>query len=228
MRAGSPETVRVLVVEAQRLAERELTQATLYSVLVDLAEGAWAPRARCLRFGFQQLKRTLLLGTRLKTCWVEFCSEPRTLKITSTGTYGRRQFRELVAVPGVEFPPPILDLTRLRLEIPELVAMLQRTSPLGVAMGTVRLGLCVHDGHLAWRALQEVAEIGFRTLLVDADDRHVLYDKVDWWQGGPETPHARAVPIGRGHPFAGAQDSGRRPGEAPDAPGSWHRRSGKR
>lgn len=185
MRASGPETLRALVVEARRLAERELAQATLYSVLVDLAEGAWLPRARRLRFGFQQLKRNLLLGTRLKACWVEFCFEPRTWRIISTGTYGRRQFQELATIPGAEFPPPMLDLTCLRLEIPELVATLQRTSPLGVAMGTVSLGVCVHDGQLAWRALQEVPGVGFRTLLVDAGDGHVLYEKVDWWQSAP-------------------------------------------
>ena len=40
---------------------------------------------------------------------VEFCFEPRTLRIISTGTYGRRQFKELAAIPGAEFPPPLLD-----------------------------------------------------------------------------------------------------------------------
>jgi hypothetical protein len=180
-----PETLRVLAEEARGLALRELGQATLYSVLVDLGEGAWSQRPHHLRFGFQELKRSLLFGTRLKACWVEFRPEPRSLRIVSTGTYGRRQFTELAAIQGIEFPPPALDLTRLQLEIPEVAAMLQRTCPFGGGMATLSLGVCVHEGHLAWRALQEVSAVGFRTLLVDAGDGHVLHERVDWWGESP-------------------------------------------
>jgi hypothetical protein len=181
-----PEALRTLADEAQGVAARELAGARLYSVLVELSEGPWVSRPRLLRFGFQEMKRGFLLGTRLKTCWVELCSEPRTVRVMSTGTYGRRQFSELTTVPGLEFPPATLDLTRLRLEIPEIVAMLQRMSPFGEVMGTLALSVCIHDGHLAWRALQEVANVGFSTRLVDAEDGRVLFEKVDWWRSAHE------------------------------------------
>jgi hypothetical protein len=175
-------TLRALAEEARALARRELGRATLYSVLVELAGGEWSQSPRHLRFGFQELKRNLLFGTKLKACWVELRSEPRSARILSTGTYGRRQFTELAALRGVDFPPPALDLTRLRLEIPDVVASVQRTGPFGAAMGTLDLSVCVHDGRLAWRALQEAPGVGFRTLLVDAGDGSVLHEKVDWWR----------------------------------------------
>jgi len=178
----SPELLRTLADEARAIAASELTDAKLYSVLVDLAEGEWVPSPRLIRFGFQELKRGFLLGTRLKACWVELCSEPRTFEVLSAGTYSRRQFMQLSMLQGLEFPPPTLDLSRLRLGIPDVVAMLQRMSRLGETMGSLALSVCVHDGSVAWRALQEVAEVGFSTLLIDAEDGRVLYEKVDWWQ----------------------------------------------
>jgi hypothetical protein len=51
-------------------------------------------------------------------------------------------------------------------------------------MGRLALSVCVHEGHLAWRALQEVPAVAFRTLLVDAGDGNVLHEKVDWWREG--------------------------------------------
>jgi len=193
----NPELLRTLADDARAVAARELADAKLYSVLVDLADGEWATRPRSLRFGFQELKRGFLLGTRLRTCWVELCSEPRALTVLSAGTYGRRQFMRLATLPGLEFPPPTLDLSRLRLEIPDVVTMLKRMSRLGETMGTLALSVCVHDGHVAWRALQEVAEVGFSTLLIDAADGHVLYEKVDWWQSTPEEPGRPRRPDGR-------------------------------
>jgi hypothetical protein len=182
--AANPHELRVLADEARALARRELGQATLYSVLVDLPEGEWSHRPRRVRFGFQALKRSLLSGPELRACWVEVRPEPTSSRIVSTGTFGRRQFRELAARRGHEFPPPALDLTRIRLEVPDVVAMLRRTSPLGAAMGRLDLSVCVCEGRLAWRALQEVPAVGFRTLLVDAGDGSVLHEHVDWWREG--------------------------------------------
>jgi hypothetical protein len=174
------QTLRALTEQARDLATGELEQPSLYSVLVDLAPSTSVPRARHLRFGFQQLKRGLVSEATLKACWVEWRAESQTLTVISAGTCGHRQFRELAAMRGVEFPPPTLDLARLRLEIADVLAILQHASPFGEIMGSVDLGLCVHDGRLAWRVLQEVSDAGFRTLLVAADDGQVLYDKVDW------------------------------------------------
>jgi hypothetical protein len=116
----------------------------------------------------------------LKVCWVEHRVEPRSTEILSvgTGTYGRRQFEELAAAPGMSFPPPALDLGALRLEVADVLRRLAETSPFGDALGEVSLGVCVHEGTLAWRAHQEVPA-GFRTLFLDAADGRVLYDKVD-------------------------------------------------
>ena len=127
--------------EAQALAKRELADAGLYSVLVNLPENPWLPAAFGLNFGFQELKHGLVLGTRLKVCRVEFQPQPRCLRIVSTGVCGRRQFRELAAIQGFQFPPPTLDLNRGRLEAPQVLSMLQRTSPFGPAVGSLDLSL---------------------------------------------------------------------------------------
>jgi hypothetical protein len=153
-------TIRQLAEEARALASRRLS----------------APRR--VQFGFQELRRGWLRGARLKVCWVEHCLEPRSTRILSVGTHGRPQLEELASVPGMTFPPPALDLGALRLEVADVLRRLAQTSPFGDALGEVSLGVCVHEGTLAWRALQEVPA-GFRTVFLDAADGRVLYEKID-------------------------------------------------
>jgi hypothetical protein len=176
------ETLRALADEARGLAARELGRPRLCSVQTEFAEGAWVGGPREIRFGFQELRRRLALGTTLKACDVALQIAPRSLRIVSASSFGRRQVEELSAIPGAAFPPPTLELAGLRLEISDVLDVLRRNPVLGTAMGTLSLGLCVHDGRLAWRALQEVPRVGFRTLVLDAGAGHVLYEKVDRWQ----------------------------------------------
>jgi hypothetical protein len=190
---SDPDRLRQLANEAAALAARHLKSPKLYSVLVDFAEGISIPSPQYFRFGFQQLRKSLILGTRLAACWVECGVEASSLRVISSGTYGARQVEQLAGIQGMQFPPPTLELSQLRLGVEQVVEALQRASPLGASLGTLALSLCVHDNHLAWRVLQEVAAVGFRTLVVDARDGHVLFDKVDRWhtsaegEGGPPT-----------------------------------------
>lgn len=170
-----PDRLRELANEASALAARHLKRPELYSVLVDFAEGVSSPPQQ-LRFGFQQLRRSLILGTRLAACWVEFGVESSSLRIISSGTYGARQVKELADIQGMQFPPPTLELSRLRLGVEVVVEVLQRAPPVGTSIGALGLSLCIHDSHLAWRVHQEVAAVGFRTLIVDAGDGHVFFD----------------------------------------------------
>lgn len=179
---AAAETLRTLADEARGLAVRELGRPRLFSVQTEFAEGAWVGGPREIRFGFQELRRRLAVGTTLKMCFVALQMAPRSLRIVSAGTFGRRQVEELSAIRGAAFPPPTLELAGLRLEIADVLDVLRGNTVLGTAPGTLSLGLCVHDGRLAWRALQEVPGVGFRTLLLDAGAGHVLYEKVDWWQ----------------------------------------------
>src|SRR5262249_60911612 len=91
------------------------------------------------------------------------------------GAFGRRQFERLAPVPGIEFPPPRLDLEALRLEPAEVLRLLEdRPVTAGENLGRVDLSLFRYDGHLAWRVLQEVPGVGVPTLYVHAGDGRVL------------------------------------------------------
>ena len=108
--------------------------------------------------------------------------DPYSVGICSIGNYGRRQFKQLANIQGIEFPAPRMDLDSLRIE-PVGVLRILKNKPLGVGAGygRVDLGLTHYEGHLAWRVLQEVHKVGFRTLFLHAGDGHVLFEKVDLW-----------------------------------------------
>lgn len=171
--------VRAMAERARTVAAHELPHGELYSVLVDLCEGEAAPAVSSFQFGFQELQTGLLLGKRLKTCFIEVSVKTGSAKMTSAGTFGRDQFKTLAETPGLEFPPPALDLRGLQLEVEDVWRILAATSPFGANMGEIALSIFVHEGRLAWRALQDVAAVGFRTVFLDAADGHVLYEKVD-------------------------------------------------
>lgn len=170
--------VRAMAEQARTVAARELRHGELYSALVDLCPGE-APAVASFQFGFQELTSGLMFGKRLKTCFIEVSVKARSARMTSAGTYGPEQFKTLAETPGLEFPPPALDLRGLQLEVEDVWRILQTTSPFGAKMGEVALSIFVHEGRLAWRALQDVDRVGFRTLFLDAGDGHVLYEKVD-------------------------------------------------
>ena len=164
--------------QARTVAARELRHGELYSVLVDLSPDE-TPAVSSFQFGFQELKSGLLSGPQLKTCFVEVSVKTGSARLMSSGTFGPDQFKALAAIPGNEFPPPALDLRGLQLEVEDVWRILATTSPFGANTGEVALSLFVHEGRLAWRALQDVAAVGFRTLFLDAGDGQVLYEKVD-------------------------------------------------
>ena len=171
--------VRAMAERARTAAAHELRHGELYSVLVDLCQDEAAPAVASFQFGFQELKSGRLFGKKLKTCFIEVSVKTGSARMTSSGTYGPDQFKTLAATPGLEFPPPALDLRGLQLEVEDVWRILAATSPFGANMGEVALSIFVHEGRLAWRALQEVAAVGFRTLFLDAGDGQVLYEKVD-------------------------------------------------
>ena len=175
---GDDSVVRDMAERARTVAARELREGELYAVLVDLCPGE-EPAVSSFQFGFQELKSGFLFGKRLKVCFVEVSVKSRSAKLMSSGTYGRDQFKTLAEIPGGGFPPPALDLRGLQLEVEEVWRILAASSPFGANMGEVALSIFVHEGRLAWRALQDVDRLGVRTLFLDAGDGHVLYEKVD-------------------------------------------------
>jgi len=179
---GLSESLRVIAEAARTATARVLGDPSLYSVLVDLRETKSEPLPVKLRFGFQRLRRWPIVGVRLKDCWVDVALDPYSVEIGPVGNYGRRQFKQLANIQGIEFPAPRLDLDSLRIE-PVGVLSILRNKPLGVGAGygRVDLGLTNYEGHLAWRVLQEVQNVGFRTLFLHAGDGHVLFEKVDHW-----------------------------------------------
>jgi hypothetical protein len=112
--------------------------------------------------------------------------DPPSIATSAVSTFGRRQFGALASVPGVDFPPPRLDLDALRLEPVDVLRLLE-SQPLrpGSGLGSVDLSLFRYDGRLAWRALEDVPDAGVRTLYVDAGTGEVLLEKVDAPEGEP-------------------------------------------
>jgi hypothetical protein len=210
--AGPPEPPRVLAAAAAR----GLRNPALSGVLVVLTEmGSRLEPAR-LQFAFQEVRRGLLAGDVLKTCWVDVGLHPRSVVAGPVNTFGRQQVQQLASIPGFSFPPEVLDLDGLRVETTDVVRLVTEgaLAP-GAASARLDLGLCRHDGRLAWRVLQELRPAGFRTF-VDAATGHVLYEQVDPGTG----PDARP---GATRPRAGIA-GGRRGGTPPRSAGGHPRR----
>jgi hypothetical protein len=178
--AGPPESVCALADAARAAAERVLRAPSLYSVLVDLQDTSSGCRPVRLRFGYQEIRRRWVGGDTLRACWIDVGLEPRSVAVGPAGTFGRQQFDKLASIPGMDFPPPSLDLTALGLEpVDVLRAVEDRPVALGAGPGQVELSLFQYDGQLAWRVLQEVHPVGVRTLYLHAGDGRVLFEKVD-------------------------------------------------
>jgi hypothetical protein len=175
-----PGSLRAAAEAARDAAARHLGEPALYSVLVDLRETSAGLQPVTLRFGFQQVRRRLIGGETLRACWVDVDLDPPALRSGPVSTFGRGQLGRLASVPGLPFPPPRLDLDELRLEPAGVLrAVAERSFGPGPDPGRVDLSLCRHDGHLAWRVLQEVVGVGVRTLFLHAGDGRVLFEKVD-------------------------------------------------
>lgn len=187
--SGPSESLRVAAGAAYVAAARVLNEPSLYSVLVDVRETKSVLRPVKLRFGFQRIQRRLIVGDTLKVCWVDVDLDSLSVVTGSVGTFGRQQFNRLASIQGMSFPPPQLDLDHLHLAPGDVLRVLE-DQPLGpgAGLGVVDLSLFCYEGHLAWRVLQEVLGVGFRTLFLHAGDGHLLFEKVDPWCE-PGTPN---------------------------------------
>jgi hypothetical protein len=192
--AGPPEPLPLVADAALAAAARSLRSPALSAVLVDLTETRSRLEPARLLFAFQKVRRRVLGGNVLKMCWVDVGLHPRSVVAGPVNTFGREQFQQLASIPGLSFPPEPLELDGLRLE-PADVVRLVTEGPLvpGAASARLDLGLCRHDGRLAWRVLQELRPVGFRTLFVDAATGHALYEQVDPGTGAGRPPRSDAA-----------------------------------
>jgi len=175
------DSVRVIAGVAQAAAAGVLRNPSLYSVLVDLQVAGSTSKPVALRFGFHEVARRLMGGDRLKACWVDVTLHPRSVTAGPVGTFGRRQLEQMASIPGVNFPPPQLDLGALRLEPADVLRILADRPMAGSAEpARVDLSLFQSEGRLMWRVLQDVPAVGVRTLHVDAETGRVLLEKVDF------------------------------------------------
>jgi hypothetical protein len=192
---GPLEPLRVLAAEAHAAAARVLRTPALSSVIVGLAEGRFRLEPARIQFAFQEVRRGLLGGDVLKTCWVDVGLQPRLVAAGPVNAFGRQQFQQLASIPGFSFPPEILDLDEVRLEPADILRLVTEGSlARGATTERLELGLCRHEGRLAWRVLQELKPVGVRTLFVDAASGHVLYEQVDPGTGVPRPPRGDAPP----------------------------------
>ena len=118
------DTLRACAEEARAAAAAVLTRATLFSVLVELAQNKSVLKPVRYQFGFQELLDGLILGPRLRTCWVNLSVNPRSVAVGASGTFGRKQFKELASIEGADLPPPPINLDELRLEAVDVLRVL--------------------------------------------------------------------------------------------------------
>lgn len=171
--------LRSVAESAHALGAKHLPGGSLSAVVIRFAADAWGPRQSVWQFQFQAVRRRPIFGSGLAACWVEVCVEPGSVRLLSTGTFGPGQVKELASVPGFEFPPRALDLSAILFDVSDVVRKLKSPGPFGPGAGALVLSTCIYNGRLAWRALQDVPGAGVRTLLLDAGDGRVLFDKTD-------------------------------------------------
>ena len=182
--APRPPALRSVLASAEGLGARHVPGGHLSGVVILFAE-QWLPKHSRWQFEFQRLQRRMFRSPGLNTCWVEVCLEPHSVRLMSSGTYGPQQIEQLAAIPGFEFPLRPIDVAAVRLEVADVLAGLARPGGLPRGAGELTLSICIHEGRLAWRVLQDAPRSGVRTLILDAADGRVLYDRGS--VPGPET-----------------------------------------
>lgn len=172
-----------LAESAAVVGTRQVPGGQLSGVVVVFGE-QWHAEQAAWQFQFQKFRRRMLLGSGLATCWVEVGIQPSRVRLISSGVFGPKQIKELGAVPGLEFPPRVIDLAAVRVDVVDVLRRLGEPGPLRVGAGAITLSLCVHEQLLAWRVLQDVPNAAFRTLMLDVESGRVLYDRVDVAKSG--------------------------------------------
>jgi hypothetical protein len=168
---------------ATSAATRVINKPALFTVLVELSQRDGFAQPAGFTFGFQHQEHGLLGKKSLTTCFVEVLLDSRSVRVVSSGTYGPDQISQLAAVPGFDFPPPILEPSAVTLVTPPQVVLeqLHARQPDSDRSRTaqVSLVLSIYDGHIAWRAIQDVSGVGVLTLILDAVEGQVLFEKLD-------------------------------------------------
>jgi hypothetical protein len=169
--------------QAASAAARVINKPALFTVLVSLAHRDGPAQPTGFTFGFQHDERSWLGKRSLTTCFVEVLLDSRSVRVVSFGTYGPDQISQLAAVPGFDFPPPVLEPSAVSLAAPPRVVLeqLQTRQPDSrrLQAAHVSLVLLIYDEHLAWRAIHDVSGVGVLTLILDAIGGQVLFEKFD-------------------------------------------------
>jgi hypothetical protein len=168
---------------AASAAARVINKPDLCTVLVGLAHRDGLAQPTGFSFGFQHQEHGLLGKKSLTTCFVEVLLDSRSVRVVSSGTYGPDQISQLAAVPGFDFPPPILKPSAVALVTPPQVVLerlqARQPGPRRLRPAQVSLVLTIYEGHIAWRAIQDVSGVGVLTLILDAVEGQVLFEKLD-------------------------------------------------
>jgi hypothetical protein len=169
--------------QAASAAARVINKPALFTVLVSLAHRDGLAQPTGFTFGFQQDEHNWLGKKSLTTCFVEVLLDSRSVRVVSSGTYGPDQISQLAAVPGFDFPPPVLEQSAVSLAAPPGVVLEQlqtrHPAPRRLQAAQVALVLSIYDGHLAWRAIHDISGVGVLTLIFDAIGGQVLFEKFD-------------------------------------------------
>ncbi|MDH4067031.1 MAG: hypothetical protein OEW19_21735 [Acidobacteriota bacterium] len=167
---------------AGRAARTVMRTPSLYSVTVEY--DAAAPERGTMVCGFQQERRTWLGRALLDVCQVRVLDDPDSAAVSSYGTFGRQQYRQLAAIKESPFPPRPLDLSGLAIEPDEARSRMRDHARHESPDATVEprcpgLVLTIHQGIVAWQGTVDFDGVGIHTVILDGASGAVLFHKFD-------------------------------------------------
>lgn len=191
MSGGAPHaegaSIRDRVRWAERAARSSVRVPSLYSVSIEFDPATGAQTATVC--GFQHERRGWLGQALLDVCQVQVIDRPDSAVVSSSGTFKRRQYREMAAIKEFPFPPRPLDLSALRIEPGAALARMRAHVQADghdaeAASRCLGLILTLHEGALAWQGVVDLAGIGVHTVALDAGSGAVLFHQFDRYHPG--------------------------------------------
>jgi hypothetical protein len=185
--------LREQVRQAAHAAESEMDEPSLFSVVVEFDDDGQVVEAAC---GFRRDRRTWFGRPRLDVCQIRLTGSESTARVASSGTFHGAHYRRMAAIKESPMLEQELDLVALTLEPADARALIRRLASfeVGAAPGTPRhMALTTRGGRLVWQATLEVPAAGVHTVIVDAADGHIVFQKFDPFVA---PAHAGANPSG--------------------------------
>jgi hypothetical protein len=173
---------------ACKLAEKKQKAPLLSVILVDFAEPIIESKVSKLTYGFYKVQKRIIGGDVVNAVWVEINNISSEAKVTSCGDFSPEQLKQITNFVGSdEFPSAPLNLDQVSLEVSDILCLI-RKNPISKSipseeLGSIKLNLQTQENKSIWTVQQEVPNVGYRGMRIDAHTGKIIYDKTDWLNG---------------------------------------------